>query len=180
MIEGLAARIRAKWVFGYIPHVPEITTAASLAYHGLLCSVEWMRLCDVDLASVPAEHLASLAACATEYVGIRNVSNTDLTSILDSSNSDELYIDKQSLSTAETRAMVRTMANVEEVMLGLRGEVTVDISTLVTYGGRGKCERVRFYNNTADKYREEVRRWAQRISWRVTSNVSDKIIIEKE
>ena len=180
MIEGLAARIRAKWVFGYIPHVPEITTAASLAYHGLLCSVEWMRLCDVDLASVPAEHLASLAACATEYVGIRNVSNTDLTSILDSSKSELLYIDNQSLSTEETRGLVQAMENVEKVYLGYYGNVTLDINTLVNYSGRGKCEKVIFYKNTAVKYREEVQRWARRISWRVTNyDNSEEIIIER-
>ena len=181
VIESLAARIRAKWEYWYNnPSLPEITTAASLAHHGFLGSVKVMVLEDVDLASVPAEHLASLAACATERVVIQNVSNTDLTSILDSSNSDELYIDKQSLSTRETRAMVRAMANVEEVMLGFMGEVTLDISTLVTYDGRGKCERVLFTNNTAVKYREEVQRWAKRISWTVTRDDGDTIIIKRE
>ena len=64
-------------------------------------------------------------------------------------------------------------------MLGFRGEVTVDISTLVTYGGRGKCEKVVFYYDTAVKYREEVRRWSQRISWRVTREETNAIIIER-
>ena len=82
------------------------------------------------------------------------------------------------ISTRETRALVRAMANVKKVALGLRGEVTLDISTLVTYGGWGKCEKVVFYYDTADKYREEVLRWAQRISWTVTSDDEDKIRIE--
>ena len=178
MIESLAARIRDKWVPGPSPLLPEITTAASLAHHGLLGSLRVMWLHDEDLSSVPAEHLASLTACVTEDVDIWDVSNTDLTGILDSSKSIVLDIFYQSLSTEETRAVVRAMANV--VSLGLYGEVTLNISTLVTYDGRGKCKKIRFYNNTAEKYREEVRRWAQRISWRVTSNVSDKIIIERE
>ena len=128
VIEGLAKRIRAKWVPGYhyhYPLLPEITTAASLAHHGLLRSVEWMRLRDVDLSSVPAEHLASLASCVTDNVYIRNVNNTDLTSILDSSKSGVLAIINQSLSTEETRAVVRAMANVAEVALGY--DVTVDM-----------------------------------------------------
>ena len=180
VIESLTARIRAKWKSFKTPCLPEVTTAASLTHHGLLCSVEWMRLEDVDLASVPAEHLASLAACATEYVGIRNVSNTDLVSILDSSKSELLYIDNQSLSTEETRGLVQAMENVEKVYLGYYGNVTLDINTLVNYSGRGKCEKVIFYKNTAVKYREEVQRWARRISWRVTSDDSSGIIIERK
>ena len=144
VIESLAERIRAKWDIYYYPGLPEITTAASLVHHGLLGSVKVMRLCDVDLASVPAEHLASLAACVTGVVGIWNVSNTDLTSILDSSKSEQLQIDIQSLSTEETWALVRAMENVE--ILGLNGGLTLDISTLVTYGGWGKCEWVRFWH----------------------------------
>ena len=65
-------------------------------------------------------------------------------------------------------------------MLGFRGEVTVDISTLVIYSGRGKCKMVNFYLDTAVKYREEVRRWAQRISWTVTNDDSFQIIIERK
>ena len=159
--------------------LPLNITAASLAHHGLLRSVKEMRLCDVDLASVPAEHLASLAACVTECVGIRNVSNTDLISVLDSSKSEVIEIDKQSLSTAETEALVRAMANVEGAELGYWGKVTVDISTLVTYDGQGKCTRVRFWH-TALNYREDVRRWAQRISWIVRSDDDNQIAIERE
>ena len=170
MIESLAARIRDKWVSGYWPRLPEITTAASLAHHGLLRSVKRMWLEDVDLASVPAEYLASLTACVTELVEIWNVSNIDLTSILDRCKSAVLNIDNQNLSTEETQSLVRAMANVERVSLGLLGEVevTLDISTLVTYVGQGKCKWVAFRYDTGVKYREEVRRWAQRICWRVT------------
>ena len=172
VIESLAARIRAKLDHSYSrsPRVPEIRTAASLAHHGLLLSVQWMYLEDVDLASVPAEHLASLAACVRGGVKISNVSNTDLSTILDSCKSRYLLLDNQSLSTAETQALVRAMANVEMVYLGGDGEVTLDISTLVTYDGQGKCNDLFFWYNTYDKYREEVQRWlAERSSWTVYS-----------
>ena len=159
--------------------LPEITTAASLAHHGFLRSMEEIWLRDVDLSSVPAEHLASLAACVTESVIIWNVSNCDLTSILDSSKSEVLEIANQSLSREETRAVVRAMANVEMVQLGQEGEVTLDISTLVTYGGQGKCKLVEFWDNTAVKYREEVRRWTQRTSWTFT-NYESHIAIERK
>ena len=59
-------------------------------------------------------------------------------------------------------------------------EVTLDIGTLVTFGGRGKCERVYFSKNTAGKYREEIRRWVQRISWRVTKDDSNAYVIARK
>ena len=94
------------------------------------------------------------------------VSNIDLTSILDSSKSEELIIDDQSLSTEETQAVVRAMTNVEIVELGVVGELTLDISTLVTCDGRGKCKSVELVKT--ENCIEEVRRWTQRISWSVT------------
>ena len=167
MIESLAARIRAKWEYWYNnPSLPEITTATSLAHHGFLGSVKEMRLENVDLASVPAEHLATLAACVTGGVRIMNVSNTDLITILDRSKSEWLDISNQSLSTAETQALVRAMANVARVLLGSGGEVTLDMSTLVTYGGQGRCTELVFWYNTYDKFRDEIQSWqAERSSW---------------
>ena len=65
-VEVIIAKIRAEWrANGTPPLLPEIMAAASLAHHGLLGSVECMWLNCVDLASVPAEHLASLASCVT-------------------------------------------------------------------------------------------------------------------
>ena len=128
----------------------------------------------MDLASVPAQHLASLAACVTGGVMISNVSNTDLISLLDRSKSEWLDISNESLSTAETQALVRAMAKLEVVNLGGGGELTVDISTLVTYDGQGKCNYLRFWFNTYEKYREEVQRWlAERSSWTVTVDTAD-------
>ena len=178
VIETLAARIRAEWEGCSFPRLPEISTAASLAHHGLLRSVEEMWLYNVDLASVPAEHLASLAACVTVRVWIWNVSNTDLTGILGSSKSEWLVIRKQSLSTEETRALVQAMTNVEKVVLGDSGDVTLDISTLVTYDGQGKCKKVWICGDAADKYREEVKRLAQGISWAVDDGYG--IVIRRE
>ena len=182
VIDNLAARIRAKWDYSvprHYPRVQEITTAASLAHHKLLRSVKCMELRHVDLASVPGEHLASLAACATERILIENVRNTDLASILESSKSRVLAINNQSLSILETWALA--WANAERVFLGYFGEVTLDISTLVTcYNGQGKCKRIEFIDETAVKYRQKVRKWAQRISWRVTRDDSNGIVIKRE
>ena len=72
--------------------LPEITTAASLAYQRMMCSLGRMVLQDVDLASIPAENLSSLASCVTKHVSIINVSNCDIIRILDSVKCEELII----------------------------------------------------------------------------------------
>ena len=71
--ESVAAEIREKWGDNDDDTLPEIANAASLAHHGILGSVKSMDLENVDLASIPAEHLASLASCVTEDVNIDNI-----------------------------------------------------------------------------------------------------------
>ena len=90
----------------------------------LLGPVNFVSLRDVDLASVPAEHLASLASCVINDLIINNVSNCDLVSILDSVKCKGLKINRQTLSSEETQALVRAMeSRVEVVVLGLGGLV---------------------------------------------------------
>ena len=117
VFESLAERF--KYMLGRYPSIlPAITCAASLAHHGLLGSVWGMRLFDVDLTSVPAEHLASLVSSVTERVYIHNVCGCDLVTILDSVKSKWLNIRYQSLSSEETQALVRVMeSHVELVKL---------------------------------------------------------------
>ena len=172
-VESRAAQIKEKWIKLSIPLLPDIVTAASLAHDGLLGSVLRMRLENVDLASVSTEHLASLASCLTGFVGIHNVSDINLISFLDNIKCRDLAISSQSLGSEETRALVRTMEKtVERVALGDLGdgEITLDIPTLTQYSGRGRCGVVMCWTVTADKYREEMRSWAQRSSWAVTWN----------
>ena len=165
----LAAQIRKKlkWNFSHKSLLPEITTAAILAYHGLFGSVEEMLLRDVDLASVPAEHLASLASCVTGLVFL-NSARCDIIPVLKSIKTRELNILDRSLSSEETRALVRAMeTRVEVVGLGGGEEVSLDIRALTQYSGQGKCRVVKCLYYTADRYREEVETWAQRINWQI-------------
>ena len=67
VIENLVDRVR-KGLMYYPRSLPEITCAASLAQLGLLGSVREMLLLNVDLTSVPAENLASLASSVTQEV----------------------------------------------------------------------------------------------------------------
>jgi len=174
VVERLKRRIQ--WTFAKVPcktlvaNLPDLTTAASLAFHGLLDSVYQIYLRDVDLASVPPEHLASLASCVTGRLDIDNVRNCDMTSILDSVKSEWLVISRQCLSNEETWALVRAMeSRVERVELGDWGGMSLDIRALTQYSGQGECWMVQFYDETARRYREALRSWAwaQRINWRV-------------
>ena len=139
--------------------LPLITCAASLAHHGLLGSVANLRLHNVDLTSVPAEHLASLVSCVWWRFEISN--NTCVNTILDNVNCHYLAIEFQSLSSEETAALVRAMeSRVRDV--SLNDEVTLDIGGLMDYSGQGKCEVLKCWaDDTADRYREQLMTWAK-------------------
>ena len=164
VFESLKQRIKEEMT---LTRLPQITCAASLAHHGLLGSVERMELCDVDLTSVPAEHLASLASCVMWAVTIKNVSGGDLVTILDSVKSDWLYITRQSLGIEETQALVRAMdSGVKK--LNLNVGVTLDIAWAIRYNGQGKCRKVECVLDTTRRYREQLRTWATSRKWKVT------------
>ena len=155
-----------------------IPCAASLAQHGLLGSVENMRLSNVDLTPVPAEHLATLVSSVTSCVDITNVSGCDLVTILDSVKSNELEISNRRLGTEETQALVRAMETGVE-LVRLEEGVTLDIGGLMEYSGQGKCQEVECHYDTAATYRDKLRRWATSRNWAVTSEAEYIIIIER-
>ena len=96
MIESLAETVREGLEEEFAKsNLPEITCAASLANHRLLGSVKEMSLWDVDLTSVPAEHLASLFSSVIWRVFLRNVSGCGLVTILDNVKSELLDISSQ-------------------------------------------------------------------------------------
>ena len=165
-VESLAAQIRKEWVVPHKPFLHKITAAASLAYHEILGSVMDMDLDDVDLVSVPVDHLASLASCVTRSVDIINISNCDIIRILDSVKCQDLNISRQTLSNEETQALVRSMeSRVKVVSLGFNGEVSLDITALTQYNGEGRCEEMAYWYDTKERYKEEMRTWVQRTNW---------------
>ena len=173
VMESFAEEIK-KWLLCEGNEPDTYICAASLAYHGLLCSVEELILQDhnedVDLTSVPAEHLASLVSCVTRKVVISNVIGCDLINILDSVKSEILTISSQNLGIEETQALVRAMeSGVESV--GLSGEVALDIRSLMDYSGQGKCRGVWCYSDSVDSYRKQLRTWASSKNWEVGSDL---------
>ena len=180
-VENLAAEIQDE-IEAEIPTplLSQISTIAYLAYQAhqpsqnipneqwhctaaLLCSLGRLALQDVDLASVAAEHLASLAICIDSELQIINVRTA--TPILDNIECKFLVIRNQSLGIEETQSLVRAMeSRVQEVEL--HDGVSLNLTTLTQYSGHGKCEWVGCYGDTADKYMEEVRSWGERMNWK--------------
>ena len=159
--------------------VAEITRAASLAHQGHLGSVEELWL-DVNLSSIPADHLASLVSRVKGSVCIENVNGCDLITILDSVKSKCLSVWSQSLDSEETRALVRAMeSRVEEV--GLYEEVTLDIKAMTEYSGQGKCwVVVMFDHDTKSRYEEDLRTLAQNRNWQVNEGSGGWFEIHKK
>ena len=177
MFENLTGSVK-RVIIRYPSNIPAITCAANLAHHRLLGSVKELRLGDVDLTSVPAEHLASLVSLVTWHVFIRNVRGCDLLTILDSVKSNRLLISSQSLGSEETQALVRVMESVvEEVKLV--GGTTLDIRVLMEYSGQGKCRRVECEYGSEGSCRERLWTWATSRNWEVIRDEVYHFVIER-
>ena len=175
VFESLARRVKEKIT---CPNLPVITSASSLAHHGLLGSVDEMVLVDIELTSVPTEHLISLASSVTKSVSIWKVSGCELANILDSVKSKVLSIIELSLGSEETQGLVQAMeSGVEKVTL--LGGVTLDIRVLIQFNGQGKCREVVCYSDTAPRYKEQLRTWAKSSNWSVTRDDDWEFIIKK-
>ena len=171
--ENLAAKIQDEGGPFYTLLLPEISTIAYLAHqtpHNIPYEqrLDVLRLQDVDLASVPTEHLASLASSVKISLHIINVRTTTLVNILDNIECKYLAIKEQSLGREETQALVRAMESRVEYMELCDG-VSLDITTLTQYSGHGQCERVW----CGVRYREEVINWGQRINWKVLETLRE-------
>ena len=176
---SLAERVRRMLIEPLIGprNVPLITCAASLAHHGLLGSLDDMKLENVDLNTVPAEHLASLASSVKETIDIIKVKGCNLVTILNGvKNLTMLTISFQSLDREETLALVQVMeSRVERVIL--YEEVTLNIMVLNGYNGKGRCRGLRCFHDTAVKYREQLRTWAVNRNWTVLHDILEHFSI---
>ena len=194
-VKRLEVKIRSM----FDPHpfplkVTNIAEAASLVYHGILGSVRGLTLKEVNLPSIPVEHLVSLVASVKEMVKIEDcyVSKlTGLSPILDNVQCECLSVKKQYLGTEDTRALVRAMkTRIRRLWLGLGfdevewEDAAVDFRELTKYDGKGKCEKVDFIDM---KYvdlesRDHIKFcWAGRgIDWRVLADESNFIIVESK
>ena len=91
----IASRIKMSFGRMKLPSVAKITCAARLVHHGFLGPLDDLSLFNMNLSSVPVDHLASLASRVTWRVDIWNVSGCDLSPILASLQCKDLSIGRQ-------------------------------------------------------------------------------------
>ena len=145
-----------------------INFAARLAHHRLLENVKSMIM-DVDLTSVPAEHLASLASSVTGELHIKNVSGCDLVTILDNVKCNHLYIWSQSLGSEETQALVRAIESRVGLVILHKG-VTLDIGSFASFNP----------NSLFDRYRGKLRTLARCRNWKVIKERKSCYTIQRQ
>ena len=143
MLENLAARVRADlynvlyWNSATV-RLALITCAAALAHHGLLDNIDKVNLVEVDLSTVPAQHLVSLISNVTKHVCINGVSGCDLLTLLDSVKCEELLLFSQCLGLEETKALMRAMESHLKELVLCKVE-TPYMEALVEYSKHVKC-----------------------------------------
>ena len=58
-------------------------------------------------------------------------------------------------------------------------DVTLDIGSLMDYTGQGKCEVLWCTDDTAARYRDQLRTWATSRNWAVTDEDEDCFVIRR-
>ena len=53
------------------------------------------------------------------------------------------------------------------------------MDTLAQYNGLGKCEEVRFWSDTTERYRDQLKVWAGNMGWQI-EETSDEIFIKRK
>ena len=171
VISNFVWRIKLK-CFSF-PSLSEIKTAASLAHHGLIDGEFCFQLDlkNMDLSSVPEDHFASLTS-KVRKVKIQNVISPKLESL----RCPFFEISDQVLNTEETEVLKRM--ELLKVLI-LSENVSLDISALTKYDGKGSIRKVTLVSERASKYRIELRAWAKRINWVVVKDYSCLLSIMK-
>ena len=189
-IESMEKKVKDKMRLS--PKLPVILTAASLAQHGVLSSItKELSLTNVDLGSVPTGQLGSLAACieiprgnvgSAHRLWIENVTHCDIIGLMDNVKWVSLILDKVTLFTEETKSIVRAMnsGKIKSLFWGKKG-VSLDISTMmVQYKGEGKCEKITALDESAKKYRDDIKKWAMQMGWIVKKDYHDEVEIVRK
>ena len=128
----------------------------------------------IALSSLESLHRCRQVCSSWNAMIMQNIctSGRGLVTILDSFIGKNLEITKQSLGSEETQALLRAMeTRVETVRLEV---MEMDIRVLTKYNGHGSCWEVKCYNETANRYREQLRTWAtaRGRNWAVIFNCS--------
>ena len=108
----------------------------------------WLR--NIDLAKVP--HASCLVGARRHSVRLDNVTG-DLAPLLEMTRCGVLSVSSMVLGAGDTRALVSALAaGVDKLSLGYDGEVELDMASLVTHDGQGRCVVLQCSANTWARY----------------------------
>ena len=147
------------------PGLEFVTCAAALAHHRMLGPVDFIRLGDVDLSTVPTHHLASLVSSDNiTAVMIQNVTGCDLVSLIDSLKCTCVGLGFQCLGMEVTQSLVRAMES-RLLVVDLNLVENLDIEALAEYSGQGLCWMMDFSYSFSEKFFDDLITWASRKNW---------------
>ena len=89
-----------------------------------------------------------------------------------------LSISNMELSVGDTLSMVSAMKNIKTLWLGYCGLVTLDMETLSTYTGQGRCDMIHCFYETKEKYRTELVTWTRWIGWKIEKEHDNFIVLK--
>ena len=157
-----------------------MTCAATLAYRGWIKDVDNMWLQEIDLGTVPIQHLISLLSSVKRTVNIDDeVTGCDLVTILDSLQCQEIRLGCERLGREETQALVRAMeSRVEKVFL--YNEIELDMEALAEYSGQGRCRVLECKGVTDVTFCYRLMTWASKTEWFYLNLSSYELYDEKK
>ena len=180
MIEKLAERYWYSEDYRSFPTPQQVACAGILAHEGLLRPEMWMSLRDINLSSIPAEHMAALVSNVTEEVCVwESVIGCDLVTIINSVNIRSTFIGLPTLNNDEVHALARAMeTRVEKVRL----ELTLMPEVLAIYSGLGRCRKITCWIRNwrlLDASRAILREWAGSKNWEVTADCANAFEMQR-
>ena len=176
-VQSKADKIAKMFVSTPGPTISVVSSAASFCFHGYITEVRYLILKEVDVSSIPADHLSALSSSITHLLYIDNVEG-DIAPLLDVKIGN-LSISNMELSVGDTLSMVSAMKNIKTLWLGYCGLVTLDMETLSTYTGQRRCDEIWCCHDTKKKYRRELISWTRGIDWKIGMENDSLIFLKK-
>jgi len=145
----------------FIPKLPEVECAARLAAAGLLTSLAWMNLSNIDVSKV--EKMSHLASIVETVVGLDNV--TGLSVVFENLKCERLIMQNLCLGKSETRSLASSLSGSLK-RVSIDANVSLHFPSLRQYDGRGSCSEIIFTgSDQLRKYDTDAEAWCLTSNW---------------
>ena len=182
-----------------------VRAAARLAHYGQK-GFNHMILQDLDLSTVPGEHLCSLASSVRNMFSIRAVKGCNLIKMIDSVKCNTLALTNQNLDREAAEALVQAMETRIEQLEIFNGKMfrvppwgslnlatvqnpeleeedikrMLDTNALTKYSGKGRCKYIVLEVGQVYKYRQWLRDWALDRDWSIMNDAGWGMCVQRK